>query len=74
MAGVAAATAKTIDQTLGAPSGTESIVTAVLAELDLTNGTVRTFTAAIPRRCSFATVSVIGRRAARDSSGGAGRP
>jgi sigma-B regulation protein RsbU (phosphoserine phosphatase) len=42
------ATAKTIDETLGAQFGTESFVTAVLAELDLRDGTVRTLTAAHP--------------------------
>jgi hypothetical protein len=42
------ATAKTIDETLGAQFGDESFVTAVLAELDLRDGTVRTLTAAHP--------------------------
>ncbi len=42
------ATAKTIDQTVGAQFGDESFVTAVLAELDLLHGTVRTLTAAHP--------------------------
>ncbi len=41
-------TAKTIDETLGVQFGTESFVTAVLAELDLRDGTVRTLSAAHP--------------------------
>lgn len=41
-------TAKAIDETLGAQFGTESFVTAVLAELDLRDGTVRTLSAAHP--------------------------
>ena len=41
-------TAKTIDVTLGGQFGDESFVTAVLAELDLRDGTVRTLTAAHP--------------------------
>lgn len=41
-------TAKAVDEVLGAQFGTESFVTAVLAELDLTDGTLRTLCAAHP--------------------------
>jgi serine phosphatase RsbU (regulator of sigma subunit) len=42
------ATAVAIDEVLGVQFGTESFVTAVLAELDLRDGTVRTLSAAHP--------------------------
>lgn len=41
-------TAKTVDQTLAAQFGAESFVTAVLAELDLNSGVLRTLCAAHP--------------------------
>lgn len=41
-------TAEAVDQVLAAQFGTESFVTAVMAELDLTNGMLRTLSAAHP--------------------------